>query len=79
MQDAWHRRHAIQIVAQLPEKTEDARMVLDLARDLVDGFLTGTGTGHRLRALPSSAEVRAFSASSSSVLSIPGNPSVLPK
>jgi len=35
----WHRRHAIQIVAQLPEGTQDALMVLELARELVEGFL----------------------------------------
>ena len=35
----WPRRHAIQIVAQLPEGTQDALMVLELARDLVEGFL----------------------------------------
>ena len=35
----WRRRHAIQIVAQLPEGTEDALIVLELARELVEGFL----------------------------------------
>ena len=35
----WRRRHAIQIVAQLPEGPEDALVVLDLARQLVEGFL----------------------------------------
>jgi hypothetical protein len=39
--DAWHRRHAIQIVAALPETVEDALMVLELARQLVEGFLAG--------------------------------------
>ncbi|OSJ22120.1 hypothetical protein BSZ19_46885 [Bradyrhizobium japonicum] len=38
-QDAWHRRHAIQIVAALPEGSEDALMVLRLATQLVTGFL----------------------------------------
>ena len=37
--DAWHRRHAIQIVSALPESTEDALLVLDLAKQLVEGFL----------------------------------------
>ena len=41
MQDAWHRRHAIQIVAALPEASEDALVVLELARELVEGFLSG--------------------------------------
>ncbi len=35
----WRKRHAIQIVAQLPENTQDALMVLDLARELVERFL----------------------------------------
>jgi hypothetical protein len=35
----WRRRHAIQIVAQLPEAAEDALAVLELARQLVEGFL----------------------------------------
>lgn len=35
----WHRRHAVQIVAQLPENSADALQVLDLARQLVEGFL----------------------------------------
>lgn len=35
----WHRRHAIQIVAQLPENPKDALQVLELARQLVEGFL----------------------------------------
>lgn len=37
--EAWHRRHAIQIAAALPETREDALIVLGLARELVDGFL----------------------------------------
>jgi hypothetical protein len=36
---AWHRRHAIQIAAALPEDAEDALMVLELARELVERFL----------------------------------------
>lgn len=44
----WHRRHAIQIAAQLPEDTEDALMVLDCARVIVKRFLKGDG---RRRAL----------------------------
>jgi hypothetical protein len=39
--EAWHRRHAIQIAAALPETVEDALMVLELARQLVEGFLAG--------------------------------------
>ncbi len=39
--EAWHRRHAIQITAVLPETAEDALIVLELARELVQGFLRG--------------------------------------
>lgn len=39
MPDKWMRRHAIQIVAQLPEKPEDAVAVLELAKKLVEDFL----------------------------------------
>jgi hypothetical protein len=35
----WHRRHAIQVVAALPETSEDALIVLELARHLVVTFL----------------------------------------
>lgn len=35
----WRKRHAIQIVAQLPENPEDALAVLNYARDLVVDFL----------------------------------------
>jgi hypothetical protein len=37
--ETWHRRHAIQIAAALPETTEDAEIVLELARELVIGFM----------------------------------------
>jgi hypothetical protein len=37
--EAWHRRHAIQIAAALPETGEDALIVLDLARELIETFL----------------------------------------
>jgi hypothetical protein len=37
--EAWHRRHAIQIAAALPETTEDALIVLQLAKELVEQFL----------------------------------------
>jgi hypothetical protein len=76
MQNAWQRRHAVQIVAQLPEKTDDALAVLELARELVEGFLAGPG--YRLRVV-TAGDVMAFSAASSSALSVPGSPSALPK
>jgi hypothetical protein len=39
--EAWHRRHAIQVAASLPETIEDALLVLELAKQLVEGFLSG--------------------------------------
>jgi hypothetical protein len=39
MPENWLRRHAIQIVAQLPDSPEDALVVLELSRALVEGFL----------------------------------------
>lgn len=37
--EGWHRRHAIQLAAQLPEDPKDALIVLELARGLVETFL----------------------------------------
>lgn len=39
VEEAWHRRHAIQIAAALPETHEDALIVLALAQELVERFL----------------------------------------
>ncbi len=36
----WQKRHAIQIVAQLPEDVNDALLVLEFAKQLVEGFLS---------------------------------------
>lgn len=41
MVETWHRKHAIQIAAALPETHEDAMLVLDLAREIVEKFLFG--------------------------------------
>lgn len=61
--NAWRRRHAIQIVAQLPERPEDALAVLELARELVQTFLVQDRD--RTPGKPNSAVV-AFPASSNS-------------
>jgi hypothetical protein len=37
--EPWHRRHALQIACQLPEKHDDAMAVLCAAMDLVKDFL----------------------------------------
>jgi hypothetical protein len=58
--NTWKRRHAIQIVAQLPEDPIDAMAVLELAKTLVQGFLVET---HPTLVLDRSAELRAFPAS----------------
>lgn len=39
MSDAWHRRQAVAIASTLPEDIADARIILQLAMELVDGFL----------------------------------------
>jgi hypothetical protein len=71
--DSWHRRHAVQIVAQLPEDTKDAVQVLELAKDLVEGFLIDRQP--RLR----SGAIVVLAAASNSALNLPGSPSSLPK
>jgi hypothetical protein len=48
VEQGWHRRHAIQIAAALPENTEDARIVLKLVQELLDGFLD-KGAGDQTR------------------------------
>lgn len=69
------RRHAIQIVAQLPEEPSDALMVLELAKELVETFLAPEA--HLpLRLVP--GDVVAFPAASSSSRSASGTVSSLP-
>ena len=72
------RRHAVQIVAQLPEAPADALGVLELARELVEEFLTERPQP-RLRAVSPAEVVSISAASASSALSLPGNPSSLPR
>lgn len=40
LSDAWHRRQAVAIASTLPEDIADAKIVLQLAMELVDGFLS---------------------------------------
>ena len=35
----WHRRQAITLASQLPDNVDDALLVLQAARELVDTFL----------------------------------------
>ncbi len=38
---AWHRRQALMLASQLPESTEDARMILRALEELLETFLSG--------------------------------------
>jgi hypothetical protein len=40
-EEGWHRRHAVMLASQLPEKAEDGLIILRLATQLVTGFLAG--------------------------------------
>lgn len=63
----WRKRHAIQIVAQLPENVEDALAVLAHARDLVTAFLATDAEEREERVEGrASANVREFPASCNS-------------
>ena len=37
----WPRRHAMMLASQLPDGTADAVIILRLATELAEGFLTG--------------------------------------
>ena len=37
----WHRRQALMLGSQLPEDAEDARLVVQALRELLDTFLAG--------------------------------------
>jgi hypothetical protein len=36
---AWHRRHALMLASQLPEDPQEARMVLEALREIVERYL----------------------------------------
>jgi hypothetical protein len=53
--EAWRKRHALQIAAQLPDNVFDAEAILDYARELLDSFMRDrerTAPQRTLRALP---------------------------
>jgi hypothetical protein len=56
---AWHRRQALMLASQLPEKTEDARMVLQALEELLETFLIREGED----STPRAANVLPFAAS----------------
>jgi hypothetical protein len=37
--EQWHKRHALNVVAQLPENVSDALQILECAKELVENFL----------------------------------------
>ncbi len=70
--EGWQRRAAIQIAAQLPERTDDALTVLRLATELVETFL--------MKDQPrTAAAVVDFSAASNSCCNANGSVSRRPK
>lgn len=48
--EAWHRRHALCMASSLPERIDDARIILKLLAELVDGFLVVPEPDHKERA-----------------------------
>ncbi len=38
--DVWHRRQALAIAVSLPEDLEDARLILRLTTELLNGFIS---------------------------------------
>ena len=40
LSDAWHRRQAVAIASTLPEDTADAKIILLLTMELLEGFLS---------------------------------------
>jgi hypothetical protein len=40
--ETWHRRHALNLAAQLPQDPDDALIVLECARDFVERFIADT-------------------------------------
>lgn len=36
---AWHRRHALTLASQLPDDPQEARMVLEALREIVERYL----------------------------------------
>ncbi len=81
--DAELRRHAIQIVAQLPENQNEALTVLNFCRELIQGFLAGYPQEAAQRgpvlAFSSASALSAASASSNSRAMDTVSPPVLPR
>ncbi len=67
MEDGWQRRQAVNVVAMLPEDPANARLVLKLALELVNTFLSDD---HALP-LVACADRNLFSISTGKALSSP--------
>lgn len=39
--DSWHRRQAVALASTLPDDITDAKIILKLVEELIDGFLAG--------------------------------------
>lgn len=64
--DAWRRRHAIQMAAQLPDQYDDAVAVLGLLKEIVDNFLAPEAESNNApRRLDQEGSLVAFPGSSS--------------
>ena len=51
--DGILRRHALQLAVQLPDERDDALRVLELLREVLDGFLAGDRSVQRGRGVES--------------------------
>jgi hypothetical protein len=40
--EPWHRQHALHMASNFPTNIEDARIVLELLNELVEGFLAAS-------------------------------------
>lgn len=56
--EAYLRRHAVQIAAQLPEGREDALAVLSFASEIVERFLSASPPAAPPDLMPTSSEQR---------------------
>ena len=74
-EQAWHRRHAVHIVNELPEDPQDALIVLQFAREFVERFLVSAQASAPVLSLISTASTAARSASRSETVSPLSSPS----
>jgi hypothetical protein len=46
-EEAWHRRHALQVACSLPDSPEDSLIILRLATQLVTDFMMQSGEAQK--------------------------------